>query len=398
MTDNLAIKALSIKKKGKLTPLETQQIADLQKAYGRHNVLSAIRFAKFASISAVARMLLQHCGVRPILPPSLQGIIPDRASAEKMLTPDKFQVACRLGKATLQIEHEVDEATRVLSSFLGSKLGQTEISKTVQSLIRGAVRKFGVSLAKRGIDVIPVGAKLSEEQFLKLYRDWLENASIKNWVVLESIVAELGNSSEAGNWAIPEPMPIRIGKYFHAKANRNMTREEANKVWLLIREHKVEKVIHAMSCVPAAGFSVHKLERLLTPKELWEYYELDTEERIETLFRNRLGRISTKEELNSILSFLEATKTNLEDFIEIAYRIKPIELSSIDTIKRCLDDLIMRREDENFEDDMKNELVSEIAENPVSIHETDGYDYSVLDENSLTSDDFLDDYDLDELE
>jgi hypothetical protein len=35
MAENLAIKALSAKKRGKLTPLEAQQTSDLQRAYYR---------------------------------------------------------------------------------------------------------------------------------------------------------------------------------------------------------------------------------------------------------------------------------------------------------------------------------------------------------------------------
>jgi hypothetical protein len=74
--------------------------------------------------------------------------------------------------------------------------------------------------------VIPENAKLPEEQLVTLYNAWLENASIKNWFVLEDIKLELGNSSETANWGIPDPMPIRIEEYFRAKANREFNMEK----------------------------------------------------------------------------------------------------------------------------------------------------------------------------
>jgi hypothetical protein len=162
MTENLAIKALSTKKKGKLTDLESQQISDLQKVYGKNNVISAVRFAKSAHISAVAKMLLQHCGVRPFLPPSVRDIIPDKASAEKLLPPDKFQVACRLGEATRQVESEIEESTKSLLSIWKSKVEHCEISSEAESTISVAIRRFGILLAKHGVDVIPSNPKLPE--------------------------------------------------------------------------------------------------------------------------------------------------------------------------------------------------------------------------------------------
>jgi hypothetical protein len=226
----------------------------------------------------------------------------------------------------------------------------------------------------------------------------LENACLKNWVALETISAELGNTDETANWGIPDPMPSRLEKYFHAKANRKMKKEEANRLWELLREHKIEKIIHSMSCIPAAEFSIHKLERLLTPKEFWEYSELDIEERIDTLIRRRLGRGGTNEEINSILFFLEETKTSFEDFYDAAYKVAPKEMFSIPLIQRHLDDIIETRENERYEESIASEYSSVAATSSASTNDDNGYDYSTIDENSLEGDNFLDDYDLEEFD
>ena len=398
MTENLAIKALSTKKKGNLTLLEAQQISDLQKVYGKNNVISAIRFAKSAHIATVAKMLLQHCGIRPLLPSSVRDIIPDKAAAEKILTPDKFQVACRLGEATRQIETEIGESTKTLLAIWKSKVGHHEVSNDVESTIRVAIRRFGVALAKHGVEVIPPNSKHPEGLLIKLYKAWLENASIKNWALLESINIEFGNTQESANWGIPEPMPLRLDRYFHAKANREMKKEEASKLWELLREHKIEKIIHAMSCIPAAEFSIHKLERLLTPKDLWEYYELDIEERIDTLIRRRLGRAGTNEEINSILFFLEETKTSFEDFYDAVCKVTPKEMLSIPLIKMHLDEMFEAREDKRLESTIESESsAAGIPSSAFNDHDN-GYDYSSIDENALQGDDFLDDYDIEEFD
>jgi hypothetical protein len=398
MTDNnIATTALSIKKKYRLTPLEIQQINDLQHAYGTNNLMSAIRYSRSAQMPDVARMLLQHCGVRTVLAPSIKGIIPDKDSAQKIYPLDKYQVACRLGNATLQVESEIGEATKSLSSVWLTKTGETEISKAVETAIRKAIRKYGVLLARHGVEVLPGKTILTEEKLLSLYGAWLENASAKNWSMLEIITNELGNSDESINWGIPEPMPIRIEKYFHAKANRKMNREEADKLWSLLNEHKVNEIIHAMSCIPACEFSLHKIERLLTPRDLWELYELDTEERIEKLFCRKLMRAPSREEMNAILHFLDETKTSWEDFWEVADGLKPIEFLTLATVKERLFDVFEKQEDERYEDERKSEL-AEQSYNLTRTPDEDNYDYSVIDNESLESDDYLDDYDLDDQE
>lgn len=398
MTENLAIKALSTKKRSKLTPLEAQQVSDLQKVYGRNNVMSAIRFAKSAHIGAVAKLLLQHCGVRPFVPPSVRDIIPDRAAAEKVLPPEKFQVACRLGDATRQTEAAIEESTKTLLTIWKSKVGHQEVSTDVETTIRVAIRRFGPALAKHAVEVIPPDSKLPEEQLTNLYKAWLENASIKNWVLLECILAELGNTDETANWGVPEPMPIRLQKYFRAKANREMTKDEASRIWELLQEHKIEKMIHSMSCIPASEFSIHKLERLLTPQDLWEYYELDVEERIDTLIRRRLGRAGTNDEINSILRFLEETETSFEDFYDAVGKLAPKEMFSLPSIKMHLAEILEVREDERLESIIESEYVAAGSTSSASNDNDNGYDYSTIDENTRQGDDFLDDYDLEEFD
>jgi hypothetical protein len=398
MTENLAIKALSTKKRGKLTPLEVQQVSDLQKVYGRNNVISAIRFAKSAHIGAVANMLLQHCGVRPFVPPSVRDIIPDKASAEKLLSPEKFQVACRLGDATRQTEAAIEESTKTLLAMWKSKVERLKVGADVETTIRVAIRRFGPALAKHAVEVIPTDSKLSGEQLTNLYKVWLENASIKNWALLESILVELGNTNETANWGIPDPMPIRLQKYFRAKANREMKKEEASRLWELLQEHKIEKMIHSMSCIPASEFSIHKLERLLTPQDLWEYYELDVEERIDTLIRRRLGRAGTNDEINCIVHFLEETQTSFEDLYDAVCKLAPKEMFSLPLIKMHLAEILEVREDERLESTIESEYAAAGSTSSASSDHDNGYDYSTIDENSLQGDDFLDDYDMEEFD
>lgn len=264
-----------MKKKEKLTSLESQQIVDMQKAYGTNNVISAIRFSKSASINDVAKMLLQHCGVRTVLSPSIKNILSDKSLAEKTWSPATFQIAIRLASATLSIEEEVKQLAAPLLKIVEAKIGQSKMTTAVTFAIIGSTRKYGVALAQRGIEVIPWNANIPEEQILNHYKEWLIFSSQKKWAEAEQILQKLGNSNSLTFSGIPQPVSIRLNKYFTAKTNKHPTEEENETLWnmLTYSEHTIEDILHAMSCVPSMGFSIQKVKKILTPDENEEDFE-----------------------------------------------------------------------------------------------------------------------------
>jgi len=353
MTEDLEVKALSIKKNGELTSLESQQIKDLRKAYGMNNAISAIRFAKSASIHDVARMLLQHCGVRTVLPPSIKDVVPDKALAEKSWTHDKFQIAIRLASATISMEKEINQLVDPLLLLWESNITQSKLTDAIKFAIIGSVKKYGEPLAQRGIQSIPPNTSLPEEQLIKLYKEWLKCASEKDWSGVENILKEFGNFSALATSGMPAPISIRLNKYFTAKANRNPTEEEMSTLWLMLKEHTVEEIIHAMSCIPTVEFSIYKVRKILTPKEFWEFYEFNVEEGITTLFQKQLGRAPTKEEEKAYLDLHEKAKIESYDFFDLAYRSQPGQIPSISEMENLIsikEQEINESLDENFPD------------------------------------------------
>jgi hypothetical protein len=382
--NNTAIKALSTKKKSKLTPLEAQQIEDLQLAYGTHNLISAIRFSKSAQIQDVAKMLLQHCGVRTVLPPSLKCVIPDRDVAEKTWPQDKFKVALRLSKATLSSEKEINNIVEKLLSYVKSNIKSCNFTSLFEYAIRKGVRSYGFDLVECGVQILPTETDISEEQLASLLNELLDVLSKRDWIAVE----EMGFTTLSG---VPYPISLRVNKYFWAKANRYPTDSEKSSLWSLQKEHSIDDIIHAMSCIPACEFSLHKLERLLTPRDLWEVYELDTEERIDRLFQQKRGRTPSQDERNSILHFLDETKTSWEDFYEAAENLKSTDFFTLDTVARYLSDLSAEREDEQDKEERHSFLTEQYHSLP-RIPDEYNYDYSTNDE-LLESDDCLEDYD-----
>lgn len=264
MPENLATKALSLKKKTRLTPLEIEQISDMQKAYGKNNIISAIRFSKSAQINDVAKMLLQHCGLRTVLPPSIKSILPDKLTAEKTWTPEKFQIALRLANATLSVENEINQHAQSLLKFVESKIEQNRITTSITYAINGSVRKYGIALARHGIEIITWTSSVSDEQKIRCYQDWLLYSSQKNWTKAEQVLQEIGISGIFASNQAPLPVSIRLNKYFVAKANRTPTDKENDIMWNMLDKNSIDEIIHAMSCVPAVEFSIQKVEQLLT--------------------------------------------------------------------------------------------------------------------------------------
>ena len=375
MTDNnVAVKALSIKKRQKLTPIEIQQIKDFQHTYGTNNLISAIRFSRSANMQDVAKMLLQHCGVRTVLPPSIKGVIPDKETAEKTWSPEKFSVAIRLAGATISLEREVKDLAAPILSQLRSKAEPSKITTAFESAIVGAIRKYGVALVKCAVQFIPSRTDLSEEQMVELFQDWLNFASLRDWATVEKIQQVLGPSNTAAICGVPHPISLRVNKYFWAKANRAPTENERSTLWSILREHTVEDVIHAMSCIPSAEFSLRKIQKLLTPKDLWELYEYDIEERIATLFRQKIGRAPTKEEENLYVTLYEKADLNSYDFFNLAYQLSPADLSSANILDISIEDY---KEDSSLAVDEDNSMLddSDIEFAPPNAY----YDYSTFD-------------------
>jgi hypothetical protein len=281
MQQDLAIKALSIKRKGRLTQSESQQIADMQKAYGKNNVISAIRFSKSAQIPDVAKMLLQHCGVRTVIPPSISSILPDKSTAEKTWSSEKFQIATRLASATISIEKEISELAESLLKIVEEQMGRERMTKSIVFAINGSVRKYGFAFANRCVQLVHWNTYTSEEQAIKIYQELLTFSSHRDWQVVEDILGGLDALTFAG---MPRPVSIRLNKYFAAKANRMPTDDESEILWGMLAGHSVDEIIHAMSCIPSVEFSIRKVEKKLEP----EYFigEENDEEDNEDDFEN----------------------------------------------------------------------------------------------------------------
>jgi hypothetical protein len=241
MQEDLAIKALSTKRKGGLTLLESQHITDMQKAYGRNNVISAIRFSKSAEINDVAKILLQHCGVRTVLPPSIRSILPDKSIAEKTWSPEKFQIATRLASATISIEKEIDQLALPLLKIVEEQIGQERMTKSIVFAVTGSVRKYGFAFAKRCVQLLQWNTYPSEEQVIQYYKELLTFSSHRDWQKVESILGSLEALTFPG---MPQPESIRLNKYFTAKANRHPTEEEIGTLWsmLVYSEHSIDDI------------------------------------------------------------------------------------------------------------------------------------------------------------
>ncbi len=391
MSDDVVIRALSARKGGKLSSLETRQIQNLRKAYGTNNLMTAIRFAKTAAISDVAKMLLQHCGLRRSLPASLQQIMPGEEEAKLLWSPEKFAVACRLAQATASVENEVEDLTESLLSLWRSKIQRESTTSQVQMALRGAIRKYGEPLARRGVEILPLCTSLGDSELISLYKAWVECASRKDWAGAEGLLAGFENINVSATWGIPNPLPMRLERYFIAKANREPTADEAADLWGMLREQTVEQILHAMSSVPAAEFSLHQVWRLITPKELWSPYDLDIEERIDVLFRRKLGRAPTTTELNSMASLYDDCGMDAYGFFDMLYRIPAGYLSSIDSVGSYIsraEEAQQEERDQSEREELEEDLYIEGID---SMNESDHdyYDYSTDDENSLDSDDFM---------
>jgi hypothetical protein len=276
MSDELLVKALSKKSKGKIGILEIQQIKDLRKAYGTHNTLMAIRYAKSANIYDVARMALQHCGVRKNLPIAIRKFIPDEESAKRLFAPEIFLIASRLEVATSFIEADIEKTTKSLISIWQSKTKNGEISAEAQIAIKAAVRKYGQSLTEHGIKYLPDQIQ-SESTRLEFFKGWLDLASRRDWQAIDDLFTEYGGLK--GVEYVPMPCSLRLEKYFVAKAGREPTQEEIWSLWNLLHENSIDKVLHAMSCIPSSKFTVSEVEKIIIPTELWELYGLDRKEK-----------------------------------------------------------------------------------------------------------------------
>jgi hypothetical protein len=268
MTDNLVANALKHRRDERLSSIEVQQLSDLRKAYGTHNVLQAIRFAKTTQIRDVGRMLLQQCGFRSNLGASLQNVIPDKASAKRTFSPEKYAAGCRLEEATRSVDPEIERHTRSLLSLWKSKFSPNyHPSALVENAIRSAVRSFGMPFARAGIQIVLNTTSYPEHQLIANYKEWLELASTQSNIRLGELLGKLGIDSRTQKFEIPPPLPMRLEKYFVAKANRQPTQAEKAVLWSRLRRHKTDDIIHAMSCTPSCEFTLEKVEKILVRNE-----------------------------------------------------------------------------------------------------------------------------------
>jgi hypothetical protein len=329
----------------RLTPIEIRQIVDLKKVYGVHNVLIAIQYAKSTQIKDVGRMLLQHCGFRSNLAESLNGIIPDKATAQKMFPPEKYLIGCRLEEATQPVEFDVEKDTKNLISLWKSKTGlETDLPVIVENAIRGAIRKYGMAFAKSGIEIILNKRSHLTQETVAKYQAWLELASTQSHIKIVEMLSELGISPDNYKLEIPQPIPLRLEKYFIAKANRYPTQEEKAHLWSKLRKRKLDEIVHVMSCVPSSDFSIEKIERVLNLTEPFGA------EFVASINNNAKGQ--------------------------------------------------KVQEDEQNEDDRDIEEYDfgEPQSPPDPMRDSEFYDYSRYDENALDGDDYLDDYSFDDEE
>ena len=268
MTDNLVVNALKHRRDERLSLLEVQQISDLRKAYGTHNVLQAIRFAKTTQIRDVGRMLLQHCGFRSNLGASLNKVIPDKAYAKRIFSPEKYAAGCRLEEATWSVDLEIEGHTKSLVSLWKSKFSPNyHPSALVENAIRTAVRSFGMPFAQAGIQIVLNKPSCPEHQLVANYKEWLELASTQGQTRIAELLSQVGIDPGAQKLDIPQPLSIRLEKYFVAKANRQPTQEEKAVLWSRLRKHKADDIIHAMSCIPSSVFTIEKVEKILETME-----------------------------------------------------------------------------------------------------------------------------------
>jgi len=342
MNDDLVANALKQKRHGSLTQTEVQQIQDLQKVYGVHNVLTALQFSKSTQIRDVGRMLLQHCGFRSNLADSLESVIPTKESAKKTFPHDKYNAACRLEEATKPVEPELDQHVKALWAQWKTKLGANEHSQTpVIYALKTAIRNYGIVFAQTGIDVLSRTPKHAENELIALYKGWLELASSSTSSTVQSKLTEMGIAPDNYNWEIPQPVPFRLEKYFLAKANRLPTQEEKAILWSKSQKHKIEDIIHAMSSIPSGEFSIEKVKNILSLNE-------------------------------------------------------PFGVEFVAGIKKKPAAGVPYEKDDESDWEIEEGEYGEIQPSHDPMRDSDFYDYSRFDENALDSDDYLDDYLIDE--
>jgi hypothetical protein len=121
--------------------------------------------------------------------------------------------------------------------------------------------------ARAGIQIVLNKASYPEHQLVANYKGWLDLASMQGQTRIAELLSQLGIDPGAQKLDIPQPLPIRLEKYFVAKANRQPTQEESIVLWSGLRKHKADDIIHAMSCIPSSEFTIEKVEIILRGME-----------------------------------------------------------------------------------------------------------------------------------
>lgn len=342
MADDLVVNALKHKRKAGLTDLEIQQVSDLKKVYGIHNVLTAIQFSKTTSIKNVGRMLLQQCGFRSHLGESLKDVIPDKEVAKKLFSYEKFLAGCRLEEATKPIEPELEKHAKILWTQWKTKFSASDGNQTqVTYSLKAAIRNYGIPFVQMGIDVLSKTPQHAESELIVLFNGWLEVASTSSSSSIQSRLKEMGISPDVYNWKIPQPTPFRLEKYFAAKANRLPTHEEKEVLWSKSQKHKVEDIIHAISSIPSSEFSIEKVKNILSRNE-------------------------------------------------------PFGIEFVAAIKKKPAGGVLYEEEDDGDWEAQEDEYSEIQPPHDPMRDSVFYDYSKFDENALDGEDHLDDYLIDE--